>query len=170
MMDAPLARLLAHSEEYSECTNLSAFTLNPDPSRYNSDDPVVQYEQLLQDIFLKEKHMCATFSVYAFVPEMTENGNVHIHGYYIVKDRVKYYRWFLPKCKSWGYIKVKTTNVNKKWLTYCQKEVMEHYPLFDPPYVLETDQIHRKKNIKLVPNHLHVYKRRKAKNILDYFK
>lgn len=98
-----------------------AFSWVPDPARYRSTDVTKQYEALLQNVLLR-KEMDRVFNDYCFVPEVTKQGNIHIHGYYAIKDRVKYFRWFLPACRSWGYVYIKD-NIDKQWtLGYMSKE------------------------------------------------
>jgi len=96
-----------------------AFTWVPDPLRYNSPRPKCQYQALLAHILLTANRV---FSTFTFFPELTKQGNIHIHGYYEVKDYVKYFTLFLPKCKQLGFIKVKWKNVNTNWHTYCAKD------------------------------------------------
>lgn len=115
--------LIEYGEAYKDNLDaFKAFTWTPDPKRYRSTDPYRQYEDLLLNILLK-KEMEQTFTAYVFVPELNENGNIHIHGYYNVKDVVKYNRWFLPACKHWGYTCIKK-KVDLKWMIdYLAKEI-----------------------------------------------
>jgi len=90
-----------------------AFTLAPNPKLYPSDDPSEQYNVVLNSIFFKTD-LTKVFSVFLFTPELTENGNIHIHGYYSVSDLVKYYKWFIPACKSIGFVMIKK-KVDNEW-------------------------------------------------------
>lgn len=151
---------------------IHAFTLNPNPKKYKSTDPCEQYATLLQCLF-KYKYLNACFEEYYFVPELTENGNVHIHGYYKIKDKVKYYRWFLPACKAWGFIKVKSKNIDDEWIEYVNKtieemkEIMENYPV---PMTRKTLEVY-KKEIKVSRTmQKQLPKKGKFKSIDKYFK
>lgn len=102
-----------------DMTNAYAFTWTPNPSKYPSSIPRKQYKSLLQYILLSSYKF---FKYYCFVPELNMNGNVHIHGWFIIKDKIKFYKHFLPKCKQYGYVLVKN-NINEKWFDYCNKEI-----------------------------------------------
>lgn len=81
-----------------------------------------QYEALLNCIFSK-KLMDYVFEDYVFLPEVNTNGDIHIHGMYLVKDKIKYYKWFLPACKQWGFVMCKQGKVDEKWETYIYKDI-----------------------------------------------
>lgn len=122
--------------------SLVAFTLSPDPRKYGTTDPIKQYALLLTRIFGNSKAMCATFRDYYFVPEINDNGNVHIHGYYVIKDLVKYYRWFVPACKRWisipSCLVIKTKRITYDWVEYCHKDFMKNIDLFGKlPYPIQ---------------------------------
>lgn len=103
---------------------LLAYTLTPNPARYRSHDPVEQYEALLYTLYrLPRLRKC--FEEFYFTPEVNLQGNVHIHGYYKVKNKYEYNRWFLPASKQWGFIKVKN-DVDTKWTDeYCRKDLVD---------------------------------------------
>lgn len=119
---------------------MKAFTWSPNPKKYRSHDPNDQYEALLNHVFFK-KEFRHTFDKFVFIPELTEDGNVHIHGIYHVKDNIKYHKWFLPICKLYGFVKIKG-KVDKGWIDYiCEdcadnEELFFHqpYPLYDYDY------------------------------------
>lgn len=101
-----------------------AFTLAPNPKRFPTTNPTGQYKSLLSSIFLN-RDLKQVFTKFLFTPELTEEGNIHIHGYYSVKDAIKYHRWFLPACKSIGFIKIKN-NVDPYWVNeYVTKDMDE---------------------------------------------
>lgn len=112
-----------YAEEYKNNLDaFQAFTWTPDPKKYRSSDPQRQWEDLLVNV-LTSPQMEYTFNVFVFVPEINQNGNIHVHGYYNVDDHVKYNRWFLPACKTWGYTYIKK-KVDTKWMIdYLQKEI-----------------------------------------------
>lgn len=116
------------NEYMNQCIGL---TVNPDPRRYNSVDPCEQYRSLIQTL-LSNRAMRNTFYEFVFWPELTKNGNVHLHGHYRIKDKVKYYKWFLPLVKriapSGYYIE---TRVDIGWLEYETKSVEDAMSLFE---------------------------------------
>lgn len=121
--DIAFSEALVFADEVSEyLPAFKAFTLNPNPDKYRTLDPVEQYKTLLLCLLFNNniKH---TFTKFYFTPELTQNGNVHIHGYYSIKDPIKYYRWFLPACKLIGFTCVKD-RVDDEWTyQYCTKDV-----------------------------------------------
>lgn len=117
-----------------------AFTWAPNPNRYRSLDPTQQYKALLACVLLK-RPIKDTFNVFLFTPELTETGNIHIHGYYSIKDSIKYYNWFLPAVKSFGFVTVKSI-VNETWThDYVCKDMtkMEDILDHDVPIPLTND-------------------------------
>lgn len=103
----------------------TAFTLSPRSDVFKSSRPYDQYRTLLQNIFGRVTFMLKTFSKFLFVPEMRRDGTVHIHGYYNIKDKVSYYRWFIPICKSYGFLDFKY-DVDEYWIYYyVSKEVVD---------------------------------------------
>lgn len=118
-----------------------AFTLNPNPQRYRSKQPIDQWLSLLNCIFTK-RLMNHVFSIYEFIPECTQMGNIHVHGWYEVKDWVKYYNWFLPACKQWAPfgLKVKKLIDQDKWVEYMDKASEEMEDVISPaPYLITRD-------------------------------
>lgn len=107
-----------------------AFTWNPNPSKYSTHDPVEQYKCLLQNV-LFHKNIKKCFTKFIFVPELTEQGNVHVHGCYNISQIKPYARWFLPACKRWGYTLVKP-RVDENWVyNYMSKSANELAELFE---------------------------------------
>lgn len=120
---------------------LLAFTLSVNPCRYKCVDPYDQYKTLLTCLFGKKKLMLKTFSEFMFYPELNLQGNVHLHGYYKVKNKISYFRWFLPACKHFGYVLVKGP-ITDDWFAYIMKDSEDNAELFKPlPYPLDEDTI-----------------------------
>jgi len=104
-----------------------AFTWNPNPLRYKSYDPNDQYLSCLMWAF---KNCTKVFNNYIFVPELTSDGNVHIHGIFTLFDKLKYYKKFLPRVKALGFVKIKE-RVDAKWLKYIFKEWTNNSDIFN---------------------------------------
>lgn len=102
-------------------TNVIAFTWSPDPNKYPSTEPRKQYKCLLKHILLSSYKY---FRLFCFVPELTLQGNVHIHGWYVISDRIKYFKHFLPACRQYGFVKIKD-HVTDDWYKYIEKSVSE---------------------------------------------
>jgi len=154
-----------------------AFTLNPDPTKYPTTDPRGQYETILNCLLLK-KEITKIFSKFFFTPELTENGNIHIHGYFSIKDQVKYYRWFIPACKAWGFLVIKS-NIDEKWMmNYCCKDIALMtqvlgndipIPLTEENFAMYNDQKDIKKMALKIVLHKTKHKPNLKKKITDYF-
>lgn len=144
-----------------DTSQLRSFTWSPDPSKYPSNVPKHQYKLLLTWVLLTANKF---FSYFCFVPELTNNGNTHIHGFYIIKDPIKYYKWFIPRCKNLGFVMIKN-NVDTNWYDYCKKHLEEAIDIFPKlPIPLNNYNIDKYKKIfkdkKLKP--------RRIKNMLKY--
>lgn len=93
-------------------------TWNPKPAFYN-------YDQGGENNFdLQWWTMCKTLmksirclNKYAFVPEVSEQGKLHMHGFLTVKDKRKYLRSFIPTLRKNGFIKVCKAR-SGKWKTF----------------------------------------------------
>jgi len=109
----------AESDIYDTDT-VMLFTWSPDPNRYPSDKPHEQYRVLLDLIFYKA---ASCFSTFAFTPELNTNGSIHIHGWYVIRDKYKYFKWFLPKCKGLGWIKINKMTSRNALAVYYRKEI-----------------------------------------------
>lgn len=145
-----------------------AFTWAPNPKYYKSFDPNDQYYTLLACVLLK-KNIINTFQVFLFTPELTESGNIHIHGYFSIKDSVKYFKWFLPLCKSFGYVMVKG-KVDTKWTEeYVLKDMnkMEDILDFECPCPLTDENFEHFRDFKYHFNKLK-FLRKVPKGILKY--
>jgi len=69
-------------------------------------------------------------------PEFNANGNLHYHGYFIIKDKVKWFKNVLPKMKYNGLVKINIVKDNlQSAMEYCRKDniimkqVIKKYPV-----------------------------------------
>jgi len=119
-----------------------AITWVPNPVNYRSYDPVDQYRTCLT--YLKHANNC--MKLFTFVPELTRDGNVHIHGVYYVKDCIKYFRKFLPMLKKQGFVKIKPVDDYGGWIAYMMKDMESNDELFDDlPYPYHQDSKFKQK-------------------------
>lgn len=111
------------SESFDEIErgSLIAITWSPDPNRYPFTDPRREYKFCLDYILLCSYKF---FRKFVFFPEINAAGHVHIHGYFILKDKIKYFREFLPRLRLIGFVLTKT-KVDTGWFEYCCKEVAQ---------------------------------------------
>lgn len=82
-------------------------------NKYGANDYNLQWRTMLN--VLCEAPRCC--SLFAFMPEISPEGRLHMHGWFIVKDKVKYHKSFLPSLKRGGFIKKKPAN-SKGWKTF----------------------------------------------------
>lgn len=145
-----------------------AFTWTPDPSRYTSTRPDIQYITCLHILKLAKRCL----SDYVFYPELSLQGNIHIHGIYKIKDNIKYHRNFLPKVRNLGWTLLKPVFNWEDWCAYVMKSnedndmacIVGH----DLPVPLTEDsKYYIKLNTKTVFSNKYRYN--KKRKITDYF-
>lgn len=108
-------------------------TWSPNPVRYLSKEPRKQYKQLLRNYLVK---VCMCFGKYCFAPELNKNGNVHIHGWFVLgkyphNDGLKkWYTFWLPKLKRIGFVKIDKATCNEAPLHYYKKDMTDMYEIF----------------------------------------
>lgn len=114
--------VLEVTEELDEVdlSNTIAFTWAPDPSKYASTQPRKQYKALLSHILLSSFKY---FDKFCFIPELTQAGNVHIHGWFILKDKIKYFKHFLPRCREFGFVYCKPMDSISWGKDYMTKDI-----------------------------------------------
>lgn len=103
------------------------FTWNPNPKKYHSHDPRKQYKQILPRL----ARLCKCCRVFAFSPELTMNGNLHIHGWYVLRDKIKYYRSVLPMIKGIGNCKIEKASSKNALVFYYKKTIIEMHKIIN---------------------------------------
>jgi len=93
----------------------------PDPKEFQGQkQPITQFN-ILSNII---KSCSTCWQKWEFNPELTLQGNLHFHGFYILKDLISYQkRWYavvLPKLKGIGFVKISEVR-HKLDITYCRK-------------------------------------------------
>lgn len=130
-------------------------TWNPKPRFYNYDlhgenDYEMQWRTMIDKLCCIDR----CYQLFAFVAEISDVGKLHMHGFIVVNDRVKYHKQFLPTLRNNGFIKVSKAK-SLKWGTfkYHVKELSDTAPYIKcNPYVLTSE------NIKAVKKELALYK------------
>lgn len=93
------------------------FTYSP---KTITKDPTFTYCDHITTYFLSWIRCMHEFEVN---PEFNQNGNLHYHGYFRLKDKVKWYKVVLPKMKYNGLIKINKVEQDlSKALEYCRKD------------------------------------------------
>jgi len=110
------------------------FTCAPNP-RKRSNNQLTNYQNDLYNVFNHMRRCCDHFVV---APELTEEGNIHYHGWFQISDKIKYYKTFFPKIKKLGYCKFnKLKHTKSDWDYYCQKDhlmMKEYMTPFPTPF------------------------------------
>lgn len=93
-------------------------TWNPKPRFYSYDmhgenDYNMQWRTMVDK--LQWANRCC--SRYAFVAEISDMGKLHMHGFLVVSDRVKYHKSFLPSLRVNGFIKISKAS-SHLWKTF----------------------------------------------------
>lgn len=125
---------------YNDKTNITyLFTYSPAGITLN---PTYTYMCQINDYFWAWHKCMERFEVNS---EFNKNGNLHYHGYFILKDKYRWYKIILPKMKYHGFIKInKVENDLEKAMVYCRKdrELMSKIIEHDIPFTELSHQKH----------------------------
>lgn len=118
-------------QEYKKCFDdveefdkVHLITWNPKPifydyKPYGDNDYLMQWRSMVD--LLCEGRRC--LSRFCFVPEISDEGKLHMHGWYVVLDHKNYYKSFLPKLKRNGFVKkAKAKSHDFKTFVYHTKD------------------------------------------------
>lgn len=95
------------------------FTCSPNPRKCGID----QYRNYMDHLWVVFSKFSRCMSEFVVSPELNENGNIHYHGWFVLKDKVKFYKHVLPAMKKLGFVKIsKLKHRNAEWDYYCQKD------------------------------------------------
>jgi hypothetical protein len=78
--------------------------------------------------YLNNAFKCCSY--YNFMPELSESGRLHMHGWVVIKDKVKWFKDFIPRLKRYGMIKVDKPN-SVKAFEYYKKEAETTVQILD---------------------------------------
>lgn len=104
------------------------FTWTPNPKKYRSTNPRCQWKQLCKGYLVSAT--CRCFEKYCLLPELNTNGNVHVHGWFILKDYSKWFSFWLPKIKRVGYVKICEATDNFLPLFYYKEDIPKLWEMF----------------------------------------
>lgn len=141
-------------DEIEEYDKVMLITWNPKP-RFYAYDPYGdnnyprQWNTMLE-VLCEAYRTCSRF---AFVPEISEDGKLHMHGWYVIKDRLKYHKSFLPSLRKNGFIK-KSKARSHEWKTfkYHVKELeitREYLPDYESMVITHMNYMYFKKLVNL---------------------
>lgn len=134
-------------------TETYLFTFSPKGNTKNAE--FTYYDDLAT--YFNSWHRC--MSEFEINPEFNQNGNLHYHGYFVLKDKVKWYKIVLPKMKYNGMVKInKVEHDLSSAMIYCRKDnelmlhIIRRYPI---PYTHQ-DKLFRL-DIDDKPNDIYKY-------------
>lgn len=111
--------------EIEETDHVYLFTWNPKPrfyqyDKYGDNDYNNQWLTMCKKIVKLER--CS--KNYAIVAEISDSGKLHCHGFFVMKDKVKWIKSVLPSFKRGGFVKHAKAN-SHKWevFKYHVKEI-----------------------------------------------
>lgn len=177
-MAPPLLKKLTASElcwiceedlDYS-VDSVYLFTLNCSKKLCSDATPHRLKWETMIVLILKKFHRCMKY--YCVMPEISLQGRLHCHGWFVIKDNIKWQRGVLPTMKSYAPYGVKITKLkNVNGFKYYKKDILDtqeilsgvtlplcHYNLDD--ILLAYCLKHMSKVVKGNPHY----------NILQYFK
>lgn len=114
-------------QDIEDYDKVMLITWNPKPkfydySIYGPNDFNMQWRTMME-LLIQAYRACCRF---AFVPEVSDEGKLHMHGWYVVSDRVKYNKSFLPSLYRSGFIKKSRAKSHEfKTFKYHIKELYE---------------------------------------------
>lgn len=85
------------------------------------------------------KHFSRCMSKYSIVPEVSDAGRLHCHGWFIIKDKIKWHKSVHKLLTSNGLFKMNKMK-GKKGLEYYKKDIELTINLVDPDYWPYTDE------------------------------
>lgn len=130
-------------------------TWNPKPKFYGYDnggenDYKMQWFTMLDKLVQSARCL----SKYAFVAEISDQGKLHMHGWYVIKDAVKYHKSWLPTLRTNGFIKnPKVKSVKWKSFKYHVKDLESTIE-----YITDIDCVITHHNCKTILKELTLYK------------
>lgn len=103
--------------ETQKKVNTYLFTFSPQGTTKNYD---YSYMEHYNEYFKSWAHCMEDYEIN---PELNASGNLHYHGYYIIKDKYKWFNKTLPKMKYNGNIRIDiVTNDLSKAMIYPRKD------------------------------------------------
>lgn len=148
-----------------ESNEVYLFTWNP-KDRFVGDlvKPQFKWDSMITKV-LQFFDRCMKY--YCVIPEFSITGRLHCHGWFVIKDKVKWHKSVYPKMKANGFVKINKAKCEKS-MHYYKKELddtckmLDHVPLchyncstvqkeIDVKYILlQSARLNVKKKIKKV--------------------
>lgn len=108
---------ISKQESKVEDNPIIFFTWNPHP-RYDG----WTYERKWKFMYEILSHIRLSSEVYVFVPEITDQGRLHCHGWLVISNKVNWIR-FQKYVRRYGFIKIPYARNKQKVFDYVRKDL-----------------------------------------------
>lgn len=125
------------------------FTWNPDPRIFNHDKYFnVKDKKVLSTTEVKKcwikmlqvlKHIQRCSSSFCIVPELSDEGKLHCHGWFKLTDKIKWFKSVMPIIKKKGFMKINKLNTPIENIDYYYKEINETQGILQDVFCVFTD-------------------------------
>lgn len=127
-MDA-LLTIIADCEDDIEIgtDRIFLFTWNPKPAFYEKTDKFkneFEYEHNWKKMLHYLRHINRCSKKYCILPELSDTGKLHAHGWFIMSDSIKWKKSVYNTIASQGFVKVNKCN-SLKAMYYYKKDLSE---------------------------------------------
>jgi len=146
---SPMEIIEMATSELTYDSKVYLFTWNPDPKKFLYDkycNPK-QYKDVSKlDIkkcwlkmlqVLKSLQRCSVS--YCIVPEVSDEGKLHCHGWFKLSDKIKWFKSVLPCIKRNGFMKINKLNTPIENIDYYYKEIDETKEILGDVFCVFTD-------------------------------
>lgn len=80
------------------------------------------------------RHLRRCCKKFAIVPEISDAGRLHCHGWLVLEDMVNWKKNMIPKLWKGGFFKISKQIHKKKGFSYYTKELLDTIQVLDVPY------------------------------------
>lgn len=109
---------------------------------------------------------------YVILPEISDDGRLHCHGWFNVSDKIKYFKQFLPTMRRYGFIDVRKMK-SPNWFSYITKNLVTTVQVitgFDDLVLTRYNLEDVVKNIYMIDREKHIAKNTlKLMDVTKYF-
>lgn len=125
-----------------ETQPLYLITWTPNPKRLHFKYDMIKNHKWFRRTVFQQCGKCV--NLLCMIPEFNLNGNIHYHGFFQLKDKVKWFKKALPCMKRIGFVKISKAEHYKVFdfrpegnsLYYYKKEVCDNCEAYDYDYVV----------------------------------
>lgn len=141
--------------KHEKTDNTYLFTFSPKGNTKNYN--FAYYDHLGE--YFRYWHKC--MKSFEINPELNASGNLHYHGYFVLKDQYKWFKSILPKMKYHGLVKINRVEYSlQDAMIYCRKdnELMNKLiTLYPVPYTDKCQTVNDLPEILPIQNTINKY-------------